>query len=65
MDSSAEDKEMPTPYAVRCDCGEELKATGRNMDSDGDITVFVAACENCMAEAKADGRQEAQDEMED
>lgn len=49
---------MPTPYRVHCHgCGDDLVIRNRSMDKDGDVTVEVYPCENCLQEAREEGEE--------
>ena len=50
---------MPTPYKVTCYvCNSDLSVETRDMDIDGDVLVSVKPCEECLENAKEEGRQE-------
>ena len=45
---------------VECDCGERLRS-----DTDRNGTVVVQACPECWKKAKAEGKEEAEEERQD
>jgi len=51
---------MPTPHAVYCgECADALVITRWNMNSDGDVTVYVLPCETCLKEARKAAKEDS------
>ena len=50
---------MSVIYDAKCGtCSQDLDVTVR-LDRDGDLCIEVAPCENCLAEAKQEGKDAA------
>ncbi len=51
---------MSVIFEAKCDkCGQDLTVSSLTLDRDGDLCIEVAPCEDCLAEAKQEGKDAA------